>query len=483
MTGGNAIEQKNDFEWGNGGTMDKQLEFRKNEIVPLEITDYTVQGSGVGHYKDVAVFVPGAAKGDSLQVRILKTEKTYAYGKIEAIETPSADRVEPDCLQFAQCGGCAFRHISYEAECRAKEQRVRDAIQRIAGLDPALVEAIVPAKNPERYRNKAQFPLGLDKKGNLTAGFYAPHSHRMIPCEDCRLQPEAFTKAIQAVKQWHTVTKNSVYSEETGKGLLRHLYLREGMSAGSVMVCLVINGEQVSKEDLLTRLLREQVPGLVGVVLNTNRKRTNVILGAKCRTLWGSDSVTDTLCGLQFSISLKSFYQVNRDQAEILYGLAGQFAGLTGKELLLDLYCGTGTIGLSMAGKAGHVIGVEVVPAAVEDARRNAECNHLANAEFRCGDASQIAEEFRQKGLLPDVVILDPPRKGCGEALVRTVSAMKPQRVVYVSCDPATLARDLKTFAQEGYQMQRAVPVDLFPRTSHVECVVELCKNEVNHKF
>lgn len=451
--------------------MKRQLEFRKNDIVPLQITGYTVQGSGVGHYKGAAVFVSGAAKGDDLLVRILKTEKTYAYGKIEALITPSQDRTAPDCPQFAQCGGCAFRHISYRAECDAKEQQVRDAVQRIAGLHPALVEPIVPAKNPLRYRNKAQFPLGLNREGKLTVGFYAPHSHRLVPCEDCLLQPPGFERAIRAVKQWHEQAGDSVYDERTGKGLLRHLYLREAMSAGSVMVCLVVNGEQVNREDLLVRLLREQVPGLAGVLLNENRRRTNVILGETCRTLWGSEAVTDTLCGLQFTISPKSFYQVNRDQAEVLYGLAGQFAGLTGKELLLDLYCGTGTIGLSMAEKAGKLIGVEVVPAAVEDAKRNAQRNRIANAEFFCGDAPQIAESLHQKGLTPDVVVLDPPRKGCGEVLVSTVAAMNPQRVVYVSCDPATLARDLKTFEEKGYQLRRAVPVDLFPRTAHVECV------------
>lgn len=456
--------------------MKKQLEFQKNDVVPMQITGYTAQGNGVGRFRGAAVFVPGAAQGDSLQVRILKTEKNFAYGRIEKIEEPSADRIVSDCPQSAQCGGCVFRHISYAAECSAKEQRVRDAVQRIAGLDPALVQSIIPAASPERYRNKAQFPLGLDAQGHLTVGFYAPHSHRIVPCEDCRLQPELFTKAIKAVQKWHTAAKDSVYEEQTGKGLLRHLYLREAMAAGSVMVCLVVNGDRVSREELLVHLLREQVPGLAGVVLNTNRRQTNVILGEQCRTLWGSDSVTDTLCGLRFSISPKSFYQVNRDQAEVLYGLAGQFAGLTGKELLLDLYCGTGTIGLSMADRAGKVIGIEVVPAAVEDARKNAQRNGIANAEFYCGDAPQIAEKLRGQGLAPDVIILDPPRKGCGEALVHTAAGMQPQRIVYVSCDPATLARDLKTFAEDGYQLQRAVPVDLFPRTAHVETVCLLTR-------
>lgn len=451
--------------------MKRTLAFAKNDIVPLTITGYTAQGSGVGHCDGAAVFVAGAAAGDQLRVRILKTEKTYAYGKIEEIIAPSPDRIKSDCPQAAQCGGCVFRHISYEAECRAKEQRVRDAIERIAGLSPQMVQPLIPAPCPERYRNKAQFPLGLSPDGTLQAGFYAPHSHRIVPCMDCRLQPETFTKAVRAVQEWYRQAKDSVYEERTGKGLLRHLYLRQAMAGGGVLVCLVINGRMVSREDLLVNLLRQQVPGLAGVLLNENRKRTNVVLGDRYRTLWGVPALTDMLCGLQFSISPDSFYQVNHDQAQVLYRLAGRFAALTGKETLLDLYCGTGTIGLSMAKDAKKVIGVEVVPAAVEDARRNAEANGIANAEFFCGDAAQAAAHFQQQGFAPDVIALDPPRKGCGAALAHIAAGMAPQRIVYVSCDPATLARDLKTFAGDGYELQTAVPVDLFPRTAHVECV------------
>ncbi len=458
--------------------MSKQTRLRKNDIVPLTITGYTAQGSGVGHYDGMAVFVPKAAEGDCLQVRILKVGKTYAYGKIESITVPSKDRVEPDCPQFTKCGGCVFRHISYAAECRAKEQRVRDAIQRIAGLDPKLVGPIAAAPFSDRYRNKAQFPLGRDAEGKFTAGFYALHSHRIVPCKDCRLQPAVFAKAVCAVGEWQRESGESIYEERTGKGVLRHLYLREAMSSGTIMVCLVINGNSVRREDRLVSLLRKQVPGLCSVILNRNSKNTNVILGKQFRLLWGTSFLVDTLCGLKFSISPQSFYQVNRDQAEVLYRIAKRFAGLTGKETLLDLYCGTGTIGLSMADQAERLIGVEVVPAAVEDARKNAERNHIKNAEFRCGDAPQIAEQFQQQGLVPDVIVLDPPRKGCGPALVHTAASMMPSRIVYVSCDPATLARDLKTFAGEGYFLRQAVPVDLFPRTAHVECVALMSRVE-----
>lgn len=454
----------------------RALQFVKNDILPLEITGYTAEGSGVGRADGAAIFVPGAAVGDKLLVRILKTAKTYAYGKIESITSPSPDRITPDCPQFSKCGGCVFRHITYAAECRAKEQRVRDAFQRIAGLSPELVGPIVPAPSPDRYRNKAQFPLGQDSEGRLVAGFYAPHSHRIVPCRDCLLQPASFAAAIEAVRTWHGETGESVYDERTGKGCLRHLYLRAAMAEGGVMACLVINGRRVRREDRLVELLRAKVPGLRGVVLNTNCDRTNVILGPSCRTIWGEGSLIDRLCGLRFSISPHSFYQVNRDQAEQLYAQAAQYANLTGRETLLDLYCGTGTIGLSMAAKARRVIGVEVVPQAVADARSNAQRNGIQNAVFRCADAVQAAASFRAEGLRPDVVVLDPPRKGCGEALVHTVAQMAPARVVYVSCDPATLARDLKWFDDCGYVLRAATPFDLFPRTAHVETVALLSK-------
>lgn len=448
--------------------------FAKNESILLEIAGYTAQGSGVGHCRGQAVFVPGAAAGDKLRVQVLKPGRDFSYGKIMEILTPSPDRIQPDCPNFGRCGGCVFRHISYAAECTAKEQRVRDALQRIARLNPALVRPILAAQNPLRYRNKVQFPLALDTQGKLAVGFYAPRSHRLVACEggDCPLQPAAFQQAVQALQDWHQQVGESVYEEATGQGRLRHLYLRQAMSSGDVMVCVVVNGNGLHREDLLLRLLRDRVDGLKSVVVNSNRARGNAVLGPRCRTLWGADALTDTLCGLQFSISPLSFYQVNREQAERLYALAGTLANLHGSETLLDLYCGTGTIGLSMASQAGQVMGVEVVPQAVEDARRNAARNGIQNARFFCEDADAAAARLAAEGLQPDVVILDPPRKGCAPAVVHTVAAMAPRRVVYVSCDPATLARDLAAFAQLGYTTREATPVDMFPRTAHVETVV-----------
>ena len=445
---------------------------KKNEIVEIEITGMTAEGSGVGRVEGIAVFVPGAAAGDRLKVRILKTAKTYAFGKIEEILEPSPERIESDCPCSEQCGGCAFRHITYAEELRAKENRVRDAIERIGGLQNPDIHPIVGAEHADGYRNKAQIPIGQDKQGNLIAGFYANHSHRIVQCDCCALQPKPFEQALDAFLEWARKSGESAYDETTHKGKLRHLYLRMAEGTGEVMVCMVVNGNGLKGEDSLAALLRERVDGLKSVLINSNREDTNVVLGRRFRTVWGQDFLTDRMCGLQFRISPLSFYQVNHAQAQRLYALAGEYAGLTGKETVLDLYCGTGTIGLSMAGRAGRVIGVEAVAQAVENARENAALNNIENAEFLCMDAAEAAQLLVQRGEHPDVVVLDPPRKGCAPELIRTVADMAPSRIVYVSCDPATLARDLKLFRELGYAAGLITPVDLFPRTKHVECVV-----------
>lgn len=454
------------------------MDLKKNDFIDLEITGYTAQGSGVGRYNDIAVFVPLAAKGDRLRVKILKTAKTYAFGRIDKIIKASEDRIALDCAQFAQCGGCVYRHIAYAAELQAKQQMVQDALERIGGFRGIAVQPIVGAKDPDRYRNKAQLPIGRGPDGTIRMGFFANHSHRIIPCEECLLQPEEFTAAMEAFRQWAQQSGDSVYEEETRKGRLRHLYLRKANATGEVMACVVVNGNGVHYEPELVNILKEKVPGLKSVIINVNREKTNVVLGKKCRTVWGSDTITDTLCGLNFHISPMSFYQVNRDQAERLYTIAGEYAGLTGKETLLDLYCGTGTIGLSMAKNAAKVIGVEIVEQAVEDAKKNARENRIDNAEFLCADAAEAASMLKNRGERPDVVIIDPPRKGCDASLIETIAGMEPQRVVYVSCDPATLARDLKLFFQKGYEPQQVTPVDMFPRTNHVETVVLMSRTK-----
>ncbi len=444
---------------------------QKNDIINLKITSATAEGSGVGKTDDgIAVFVPLSAVGDELIVRILKVKKTYAFGKIEEITAPAPSRVTPDCPYFAKCGGCVWRHISYKEECKLKQQKVTDAVQRIGGIQTE-IRPILGSERTLRYRNKAQLPVGLGRDGAVQMGFYAFHSHRIINCADCALQPGQFADVMQITRAFLAESDNDIYDEATGKGRLRHLYIRYGEVTDELMVCYVVNGNGLKQEDVLVKMLREGLPNLKTVIVNSNREKTNVILGRKNRVIYGSGFITDVLCGLTFRISPFSFWQVNRAQAERLYEQARAYAGLTGEETLLDLYCGTGTIGLTMAKDCKTLIGVEIVEDAVRDAEQNAAVNNICNARFMCADAPKAAAQLEQEGIRPDVVVLDPPRKGCGEALVKTIAGMSPKRVVYVSCDPATLARDLKSFAEEGYKTTEITPVDMFPRTAHVESV------------
>lgn len=447
---------------------------QKNEIVEIEITGMTTQGAGVGHYQGMAVFTPLTAPGDVARVRVVKAAKNYAYGRLEELVSPSADRMEPDCPCFAQCGGCCYRHITYEAELGIKAARVKDALTRIGGFHSLPVRPILGADSRDGYRNKALLPLGTKKDGSLSMGFYAVNSHRIVDCEECRLQPEEFNRAMDAFREWAAAYGDPVYDEATHSGRMRRLYLRKGEMTGQILACVVVNGNGLHHESELIEALKQAVPGLASVVVNSNRERTNVALGQKCRTIYGMDTIEDTLCGLRFKLSPLSFYQVNRTQAERLYEVAARYAGLTGQELLLDLYCGAGTIGLSMAGMARRLLGVEIVPQAVENARENARLNGIGNAEFFCGDAGEAARMLAERGERPDVIVLDPPRKGCSPDLVRTVAEFGPKRIVYVSCDPATLARDLKLFAELGYPPVEAMPVDMFPGTAHVETVALL---------
>lgn len=456
---------------------------QKNQRVELEITGLTAEGAGVGRASEggMAVFVPETIPGERVLVQIVKTAKNFCWGKAIQIIRPSACRVEPDCDAFPKCGGCVYRHMSYEIELEAKQQKVQDALRRIGGCEGFVVDPIVGANTeagtPDRYRNKAQFPIGKDAEGKPMLGFYAPRSHRIIPCEDCRLQPESFSRAMAAFLEWARLYQEPVYDETTHTGKLRHLYLRQAASTGAVMACVVVNGNGLHHEQELAEIMSRRVPELKSLLVNSNREDTNVVLGKKTRTVWGDSVLTDTLCGLRFEISPLSFYQVNHDQTEKLYGLAADFAGLTGEETLLDLYCGAGTIGLSMAGRVHRLIGVEIVAPAVEDAKKNAAANGIGNSEFLCMDAPQAAKLLEERGIRPHVVVVDPPRKGCGEGLPETIARMAPERVVYVSCDPATLARDVARFREVGYVLRRAVPVDMFPRTAHCETVALLEKD------
>ena len=450
---------------------------KKNDIVKLKITSATAEGSGVGKTEDnIVVFVPMTAIGDEIEARILKVKKTYAFGKIEKIITPSSARISPDCPNFSKCGGCVWRHISYDEELKIKSQKVRDAVERIGGISTEF-RPIIGSDRVNRYRNKAQLPVGKDKEGGAVIGFYAFHSHRIIDCDDCALQPEIFKTVMDVTRDFIERTNTDIYDESTGKGRLRHLYIRLGEVTNELMVCYVVNGNGLKQEDMLVKMLRESLPNLKTVVFNSNREKTNVILGNKNRVAYGKGYITDVLCRLKFKISPFSFWQVNRAQAEKLYSKAKEYAKLSGDEVLLDLYCGTGTIGLTMAQDCKQLVGVEIVEDAVNDAKANAEANGINNARFICADAPTAAEQLRKEGTAPDVVILDPPRKGCGEELVKTIRKMNPKRVVYVSCDPATLARDLKNFSENGYITHEVTPCDMFPRTAHCESVALLTKN------
>lgn len=451
-----------------------QPTLKKNETVQLTITGMTAQGSGVGRARGMAVFVANAAPGDELNVKIIKVSGHYAIGKIEEITVSSPARIEPDCPVFQSCGGCVYRHMRYDAELEIKEQRVRDALGRIGGFRDLHINPIIGAQEQEHYRNKAQIPVGAGKDGGLAMGFYAYKSHRIIDCGSCRLQPPVFSEVTQVFREWAEVYKPEPYDELTHKGKLRHLYLRYGRSTEETLVVLVVNGNGLKGENEFARMLSERIKGFCGLIVNVNREKTNVVLGDKCRTVWGRDTISDRLCGLTFEISPLSFYQVNPAQTQRLYEKAKEYAALTGKETLLDLYCGTGTIGLTMAGDAKSLIGVEVVEQAVINARENARRNGIKNARFLCADAAQAAKQLEREGVRPDTVILDPPRKGCDKELIDTVVQLAPVRVVYVSCDPATLARDLKLFSESGYCAEELTPVDMFPRTAHVECVALL---------
>ena len=449
-------------------------DMKKNTVHTVTIHGYTAEGLGVGRLDGRVVFVPDTIRGEQWEVQLLKVNKNVAWGKGVRLMEASPLRVEADCPHAAKCGGCQYRHMDYQEELYAKQCRVGDALRRLGGVETELPMTL-GAEDPLRYRNKVQFPVAPGKREALI-GFYRPRSHDVIDVEDCLLQPTSAAAARKAVKQWMAQYQVPAYDETNRTGLLRHLYLRSNQ-AGEVLCCLIVNGKQIPHAHALIDLLQNAVPGLVGVVVNSNRKDTNVILGDSYHTLWGQDFLEETLCGLTFRLSVPSFFQVNRAQTERLYALALEYADLTGTETVLDLYCGIGTISLAMAKQAGKVIGAEIVPEAIEDAKENALRNGMTNAEFFCGDAGEVAFKLSSEGIRPQVVCVDPPRKGLQADVPATIAGMEPDRVVYVSCDPATLARDVKRFAELGYHLVKAQPVDLFPRTAHVETVALLSKH------
>lgn len=448
---------------------------KKNQIEEAEITAMSSDGNGIAKIDGMVVFVPYTAVGDKLKIRIVKVQKNYSFGIIEEILQPSPDRVDDHCPVYKKCGGCAFRHISYEAELRHKAEFVQSNLRRLGGLDPVMLP-ITPSPLVQGYRNKAQYPI-REYDGKIEAGFFAKRSHRVISCASCDLQPAFFEQILEYTKHFLEEYHISAYDEQTGKGKVRHLYIRYGEVSGEVMVCLVVNSERLPHAAEYVEGLLKVCPQVVSVVLNINREQNNVILGQKCITLYGKDTIEDTLCDVRFELSPLSFYQVNRQAAEKLYRLAAEMAQFEGNELLIDLYCGAGTIGLSMASKVRELIGVEIVPDAVENAKENAKRCGVENARFICADAKEAAAQLAAENLHPDVIVVDPPRKGCDLEVLQAIAAMAPKRLVMISCNSASLARDCKELEALGYHLEKAAPVDLFPRTTHVEAVALLIRN------
>ena len=463
------------------------MEYKKNDLLTVTIEDMGHDGEGIGKVDGYTVFVKDAVIGDTVSAKIMKAKKNYGYARLMEILEPSADRVEPLCPYARQCGGCQIQALSYKKQLEYKENKIRNNLLRIGGFssEELPMEPIIGMDDPFHYRNKAQFPVGYDKEGNLITGFYAGRTHSIISNRRCYLGVEINEKILDIVLKHMENYQVTAYDESTGKGLVRHVLIRYGFQSKEIMVCLVVNGNHIPQAGKLVEELRK-IDGMTSITLNVNRERTNVILGREIKLLWGPPYITDTIGNVKYQISPLSFYQVNPVQTEKLYGKALEFAGLTGNETVWDLYCGIGTISLFLAQKAKQVYGVEIVPAAIEDARRNAALNNICNAEFYVGKAEEVLpayyEEYAQnhpgENARADVIVVDPPRKGCEESVLKTMVRMKPERIVYVSCDSATLARDLKWLCENGYEITRVVGCDMFPETVHVETVVLLSQQK-----
>ena len=458
------------------------MEFRKNDIVTLEIVDCGTDGEGIGKADGFTVFVKDAVIGDTVTAKIMKAKKNYGYGRLMEILNASPYRVEPVCPSARQCGGCQLQAVSYEEQKVFKEKKLRGHLERIGGFTNLPMEPLIGMDEPYHYRNTAQFPVGRNKEGKIVTGFYAGRTHAIIENRDCALgipeNKDVLDRVIAHMEKYNIAP----YDEATGKGLVRHIFVRYGFFTGELMVCLIINGQDLPHQRELVEKLCE-IPGMTSISLNMNKKRSNVILGDKVKTIWGEDYITDKIGDISYEISPLSFFQVNPKQTWKLYSKALEYADLHGEETVWDLYCGIGTISLFLAQKAKFVRGVEIVPAAIEDARRNAKLNDIGNVEFFVGKAEEVLPaEYEKNGVYADVIVVDPPRKGCDEMLLKTILKMQPKRVVYVSCDSATLARDLRFLCDNGYELKKVCGVDQFPQTVHVETVVLLSKGEVDSK-
>ncbi|MBR9940825.1 23S rRNA (uracil(1939)-C(5))-methyltransferase RlmD [Lachnospiraceae bacterium Marseille-Q4251] len=451
---------------------------KKDDLIEVTIEDLSEEGTGIGKFEGMTFFIKDAVIGDRVRAKIMKLKKTYGFARLMEVLTPSPDRVEPLCPVARQCGGCQIQAMSYEAQLAFKTRKVENNLKRIGKFEEIPMESIIGMEDPFHYRNKAQFPFGKNRDGKIITGFYAGRTHSIIENTSCHLGKEVNEEILEKILAWMNAFHVEPYNEATGKGLMRHSLIRCGFRTGEIMVCLVINGRKIPGEEALVDSLKI-IPGMTSISLNVNKEKTNVILGREVINLWGRPYIEDYIGEVKYQISPLSFFQVNPVQTERLYGKALEYAGLTGEETVWDLYCGIGTISLFLARKARKVYGVEIIPDAIEDARRNASLNGFTNTEFYVGKAEEVLpEKYEKEGVHADVIVVDPPRKGCDETLLSTMVKMQPERIVYVSCDSATLARDLRYLCDNGYELKRVCPADMFPQTVHVETVVLLSQQK-----
>jgi 23S rRNA (uracil1939-C5)-methyltransferase len=453
--------------------MKKTLPVQKNDYIDVEFEDLTHDGAGVAKVDGYPLFVANVLPGERAKIKVIKTGNSFGYGRLIELYEKSPYRVDPLCTIYKECGGCQLQHLSYEGQLLAKEKQVREVLSRIGKLENVVVHPVLGMKEPWRYRNKAQVPIG-ENEGGLIGGFYRQRTHDIIDMKACLIQHEKNDEVVQAVKEICSRHGVRAYDEINHKGTLRHIMVRYGLVTGKVMVVLITRTKDIPHKKKVIAEIVERVPGLESIILNVNNKKTNVIMGEESEVLWGEEVIYDYIGDIKFAISAKSFYQVNPEQTKVLYEKALEYAELSGEETVIDAYCGIGTISLFLGQKACKVYGVEIVPEAIEDAKRNAELNGITNAEFAVGEAEVVIPRWYEQGIRADVLVVDPPRKGCGEALLRTITEMKPKKVVYVSCNPATLARDLRILEDGGYKTVEVQPVDMFPQTTHVEAVAKL---------
>lgn len=458
-----------------------EIPVAKNDYYDVTFEDLTHDGAGVAKIDGFPIFVANGLPGEKAKIKVIKVKKGYGYGRLIELYEPSAGRIEAPCTVYKQCGGCQLQHLSYEGQLQAKHKQVKEVLARIGKIEHVVVHPVIGMNHPWRYRNKAQVPVG-EREGGLVAGFYKERSHDIIDMESCLIQQAMNDIVVQTVKQICEQYNIPAYNEQTHRGILRHIMARYGATTKEVMVVLITRTEELPHKKKVVEEIVKRIPNVKSIVQNINPKRTNVIMGERTHVLWGSEYIYDYIGDIQFAISARSFYQVNPEQTKVLYEKALEYAELTGRETVIDAYCGIGTISLFLAKNAKKVYGVEIVPEAIEDAKRNAALNGITNVEFAVGEAEAVIPKWYEQGINADCIVVDPPRKGCDETLLQTMIAMKPKRIVYVSCNPATLARDLRMLEDGGYQTLEVQPVDMFPHTVHVECVAKLELSCVNTK-